>query len=215
MILMQQTIKKPLLWLGIVMALAIGAVWGVRYFGQDKPVAQETKTPKTYAPVQYPVAEWQTAQDIKKEDTALMLLLGDVAMLEEALDFYGERATKYRYATPSEPPLYVVQSGVLFELTWYHATARDTDEDKAMSVRHAQKAYRLMSAIYGKEASAFFVELLGDKKDKKLPKLAGVVSAKCGAYTCQIVLNKQQAGIKTTKKATKKDGDNNHNKTAV
>lgn len=190
-------------------------VMGVWYVWQNnKPVSQPattTKAPKTYTPVHYPVESWQVAQDIQKDTTALMLLLGDVAMSEEALDFYGETATKYRYATPSEPPLYVVQSEGLFEIGWYHATAKDGDKDKAMSVRHAQKAYQLMTAVYGKEALGLFKGLLGDDKQGSSPKLVGVVSAKCGNYTCQVVLDKQQANLKTTKKAT----NNNQGKTAV
>ncbi len=187
------TPKRRLFVVLFISVLALLTWFGVSKVQPNKTAAP-SQAPKVYQAVVYDVATWQAAQKQKTpDDKALLLLLGDGATESEALDFYGAKAKEYRFASLTEPMLSVIVSDELFEVHWYHAVAKDTDSDKAVSVAYAKKAYQLLGVVYGLDVS--FMQDLLDSKDVKR---AGVVFAKCQMYRCQIVLDKAQSHIKST-----------------
>lgn len=178
---------KPL-WLIVVLLVVIIAVWLLFLMTPSSKPKPITKPKKIYEPVVYQTKDWTTAKPIGLSDgDSLKTLLGDTATSEEALDFYGELATKYRYTAKSEPPLYVIESQRLFEIGWYYASATDDEPTKNLSLRHAQKAYQVMTALDGKQGANLMQAILDGKT---APKLKGVIAASCENYLCRIVIKR-------------------------
>lgn len=195
-----------LLWrrlLGFLVLLAAGLWW----FVQSKPapdITTDTQT-KAYLPVVYDVATWQGQTQLEAplgDVAALLSTIGASASQGEYLDIDGIAATQYRFHAPHEPVIYAVDSPNYLELAWYFASAKDSDADKAASIRYANKAFALSSRILGEQdARALFVAMLEDGQadeagDPDTPKRIapslpqGVRLAKCQAYQCQLVFKK-------------------------
>lgn len=188
------TPKRRLFVVLLFILFVLLAVWFGALYVKPNAAVKQDEPPKVYQAVVYDVATWQTPQKLKTlDDKALLLLLAEEATEGEALDFYGAKAKEYRFASLTEPMLSAIVSDELFEVHWYHATAKDTDSDKAVSVAYAKKAHQLLGAVYGLDAP--FMQNLLEGKDVKR---AGVVFAKCQMYRCQIVLDKTQSYIKST-----------------
>lgn len=155
---------------------------------QPAPVAQQTA--KVGAPVVYQTKDWLVSkhQPNANGDT-LKALLGDTAATAEALDFDGNFARQYRYASKSEAPLYVIESDTLFELAWYYASAKDDETTKQLSIKHAKRAHQVTTALYGDKGVALMQQILDGKSPntKAYPRL---VLARCQEYLCQIVIKK-------------------------
>ena len=200
------TSKLRLLVIVLLTAALILVLLGVLGYGgfkgsPDEQVSQDAP-PKVYEPVVYDVTGWQASQKRKAlTDKELLSVLGASASTEATLDFYGNKADEYRFASLTEPMLSAVVSDKLFEVHWYQATAQDTDSDKAVSVDYAKRGYQLLTAVYGADMQGFMQALL---EGKTLPKQQGVTFAECQMYRCQVVLDRAVLGIKTSK-TTKMD----------
>lgn len=191
MMIMNENTKpktKKYLW-AVAIVLIMGWLWlFVFNVAPDPKQTQKSKVVKTYQSPVYQTQDWQTSDPIKKsDDDKLKALLGDTATSEEALDFYGQLATKYRYTAKSQPPLYLIESKELFELAWYYAHAKDDDQTKASSLAHAKKAYKIATALYAKQGGELMQAILNGQP---APKLKGIVMAQCKDYLCQIVVER-------------------------
>lgn len=156
-------------------------------------VTNEDNTPKVYKKMVYEVANWQFHPKLTGEDKfeRILAMLGVGATKDDTLDFNGAKANKYSYTSGHEPPLYVVDSDKLFELSWYHAHPKDSDEVKAVSIRHAQKAYGVAGALWGNEGKTIIEHMLNEQAmEVKLLKSHRLLKAQCANYTCQMVMEK-------------------------
>lgn len=185
---------KKLGWLmGVVFVLMV-VYLGVNQLQVPNNHATTEPAPKVYEPVVYDAKDWTLAQNSR--DVAVLMAHLGVPTTDETLDFYGDVATRYRFSAQHEPPLYLVLSHRALELVWYHAHPKDDDDTKKYAQTQAKNIHTVMSAIYGKDATALMQALL---KDQKTPSLVGLTHAKCQAYQCQIVLDARALGIQTLK----------------
>lgn len=185
---------------------------------------QETDKSKTMG---YDIDKFVSAGVFGDTDNALQLL-GDTAIIDDTLDFYGDTAKQYRYHSSSQPPFFAIESKNFLEIAWYYANSTDSDDDKKNSHDYAQKAYLATSSLVA-NSQDFFDRLLNTKSDtsaddttqkpkqdtlqdvqiatKKsldnLPK--GVVFASCEHYMCQIIFEKSAF---THQRLTPKTADN-------
>lgn len=189
----------------LIVILALVGIGVLGYWGFKGTPSEQTDQdapPKVYEPVVYDVVSWQAGEKRKTlNDRELLSMLGANASTESTLDFYGNQADEYRFASLTEPMLSAVISDKLFEVHWYQASAQDTDSDKAVSVDYAKRGYQLLTAVYGADIQGFMQALLDGKT---LPKQQGVIFAECQMYRCQVVLDRAVLGIKTSK-TTKTD----------
>lgn len=145
--------------------------------------------PKTYEPITYDVASWQIhGMHLKPNDSdAIKSLLGSSVTTEDALDYDGRVAQKYRYTAQYEPPLYIIESDALMELVWYYADAKDGENFKASSIEYAQKAYRVAHALYGDDSTGLIQAMLDGKPTTKQ---TGLMVATCQDYHCRLIWQK-------------------------
>lgn len=182
--------RRYLLWLGVVVILGVigYVVW---MFVRPTPqVIEEPVAPKVYLPVVYEPHRWQASAPLADpflDTDALIAKLG-AAVVETALDWQGNQASKYRFYALDEPPLYVVDSDKFFEITWYYAAIKDGDKDKQASQNYAQKAFVVGSSILTAKQSVDLFDAMLAQKDISLPK--PVAYAQCQSYQCQIIFQK-------------------------
>lgn len=122
---------------------------------------------------------------------------------DATLDFNGSDALRYRYHANFEPPLYVIDSKDIFEISWYFASAKDSQSDKQISLNYAQKAY-LFGDYLLDNPSGLFENMLNNTQSKQtdangLPVNAsvralpdGVIFASCTNYMCQLIFDKNK-----------------------
>lgn len=187
--------KKPFKF-PLVLAMVIACLLALFFFFRPvthKEVVKDDSTPKVYKKVVYEVANWQAQPKLTGEDKfeRILAMLGAGATKDDTLDFNGGKATKYSYTAGHEPPLYVVDSKGLFELSWYHAHPKDSDEVKAVSIRHAQKAYGVAGALWGNEGKTIMEHMLSEQAmEVKSLKSYRLLRAECANYTCQMIVEK-------------------------
>lgn len=158
-----------------------------------KEATKESNMLEVSTKVVYDVASWRAHPKLAGNDKfeRIKELIGGTATKDDALDFNGSRADKYSYTSRHEPPLYVVDSDKLFELSWYHAHPKDNDEVKEVSVRHAQKAYGVAGALWGDDGKIIIEHMLNEQAmGEKLLKSHRLLKAQCTNYTCQMVMEK-------------------------
>lgn len=190
-----KTAIKGLLGLFVIAVIAFG-VW--RMMPTNAPDVKDEKMPIAHEPVVYDVSSWT----ISPKSRQMQEILGHLgtATADEALDYYGNVAQRYRYTAHHEAPLYVVVGDGVMEVVWYHASAKDDVALKTQSQTHAQKVHALTTAIYGAEGQALMqAMLLGDAPNKSIPKLTGLIDAHCQTYQCRLVINTDKLGINQSK----------------
>lgn len=116
--------------------------------------------PKT---IGYDIDKFVSAGVFGDTQNALQLL-GDTAIIDDTLDFYGDTAKQYRYHSSSQPPFFAVDSSRFLEIAWYYANSTDSDDDKKNSHDYAQKAYLATSSLVA-NSQDFFDRLLNTKSD--------------------------------------------------
>lgn len=186
-------LKAPIIWVFII-ACALALVLFFRPT-THKDVIQDDGEPQVYKKVVYDVANWQ-ARPIMTEMgqdrfERAKTFIAQTATKSDALDFHGVMADKYSHTSAHEPPLYVIESDELFELTWYYAHPKDSDAIKQASYAHAQKAYALATALYGNDGKAVLENMLAEQEIKtELLQTHGILKAECVNYTCQLIMKK-------------------------
>lgn len=194
--------KKRLIF--VLMAfLAAGIFWWL--FGRgttQEPnlVENDTNSPKVYTPVNYPVDGWQAQAKLVRpfaDDGLLIKLVGAAATRHEGLDVNGSIASLYRFHSTYEAPIYVIDSDEFFELSWYYADPKDSDDDKKASLHYAQKAYGVATAILGETEGKILLDntlnqnvINAASTQAKLP--TGVYVAHCQDYLCRLVFVKAE-----------------------
>lgn len=195
-----------------VLLLLVAVVWLFFRPNPNPTVVEDDgkSTPTTHIAPSYDVksfaradGNWRSLTD-KSFEALMVKALGATATQDEALDFYANHATRYRYHAEFEPPLYVIDSKDVFEVAWYYAHAKDSQSDKQVSLDYAKKAY-LLSDYLLDDPTDLFEKMLNDTKNKaqtdadglpinagvaNLPK--GVIFASCANYMCQVVFDKRQ-----------------------
>lgn len=161
----------------------------------NEEVVQEDGEPKVYEKVIYEVDSWQAQPVIAMMEQdkfdKVKSLISATATKTDGLDFDGRPAVRYDYTTSSEPPLYVIESDEIFELSWYFAAPKDSDRVKQMSQKHAQKAYALATALYGDDGKVLMKAMLSQTQaEKTLMNRHRLRLAECRDYTCQLVMQK-------------------------
>ncbi len=178
----------------LILGLIIGALVVLflvfRPAANDEMVADDGE-PKVWAPVIYDTANWAGAPMQSQDWEQLKAMLGATATTDEALDFYGNSATRLRFSASHEPPLYVIESPRLFEIVWYYPSARDDDATKDKGVDYAQRGYRLMSMMGGEQGEATVAQLLTGAKlaDVRFGDYLLIESA-CRDYQCRMVFSR-------------------------
>ena len=173
---------------GLLLAAALVLFLTFRPVSQEEMVADDGEV-KSYDPVVYDTSDWQTASQQSQDFEALKSALSATATSEEALDFYGNKAMRYRFSTPFEPPFYVIESPNLFELVWYYAAPTDDDATKAQSIDFAKRSYRMMSMVGG-DVGTKIVEQMLQGAAVSSQTVGGFVLERgaCEDYRCQIIL---------------------------
>lgn len=180
----------PWLMTGLLLAAALVLFLTFRPVSDEEMVAEDGEV-KSYDPVVYDTSTWQTANQRSQDFEALKAALSATATDEEALDFYGHQATRYRFSTPFEPPFYVIESPDLFELVWYYAAPTDDDATKGQSIDFAKRSYRMMSMVGGDVGTRIVQQMLQGAV-VSLQTVGGFVLERgaCEDYRCQIVLRR-------------------------
>lgn len=179
--------------LGIFVVVVV--VWGVWRMLPDKKAVTPTPEPTpVYEPVVYDVADWQISPKAKDAQTLLSHL--GTATTDDAMDYYGNIATRYRYTALHEAPLYAIIGKNTLEVVWYHAQPKDDTAFKAQSQSHAKKVHALATAIYGADGKTLMQAILAQQS---APKLTGLIDAHCRAYQCRLIISTDKLGITTTK----------------
>lgn len=169
-----------------VAAILAAALLFFRPNANKVQVVQNDGEPKVYQPVKYETQSWQTGAPTQ-DFNVLKTMIGAAATRGEVLDFYGNSANEYRYVSHSEPPLYVIESDKVFELSWYFAHPKDSDAIKQTSISHAQKAYAAMTAYYGEDGKKLMQAMLNQQTP---PTIKNILLAKCENYLCQVIISK-------------------------
>ncbi len=163
----------------------------------NEEVVQEDGEPKVYEKVIYEVDSWQaqpvmtTMGQDKFDFDKVKSLISATTTKTDGLDFDGRPAVRYDYTTSSEPPLYVIESDEIFELSWYFASPKDSDKVKQMSQKHAQKAYALATALYGDDGKVLMKAMFSQTQaEKALLNRHHLRLAECRDYTCQLIIQK-------------------------
>ena len=179
---------RPWLMAGLLLAAALVLFLTFRPVSQEEMVADDGEV-KSYDPVVYDTSDWQTASQQSQDFEVLKSALSATATSEEALDFYGNKATRYRFSTPFEPPFYVIESPNLFELVWYYAAPTDDDATKAQSIDFAKRSYRMMSMVGGGVGTKIVEQMLQGAAVSSQT-VGGFVLERgaCEDYRCQIIL---------------------------
>lgn len=164
--------------------------------GASNTTATNTVTPspnKVYELPIYAPNNWQTADKLPSpfaDIKPLLANLGVGAMVDETLDYQGNPASRYRYHSKAEPPLYVIDSDKFFEIGWYYASAKDNDKDKQTSLAYAQKVYKVFGQVLGQASLPMMTQLL-NAHAVDVP-YQGLTSATCQVYECRVVFDKKE-----------------------
>ncbi len=194
----QETSTKKPLKIPMMLILIIACLLALLLFfrpATNETLVQDDGEPKVYEKVVYEVDAWQaqpvmTATGQERFDEA-KALLSATATKTDALDFDGRPAARYSYTASSEPPLYVIESDEVFELSWYFAHPKDNDEIKQTSQKHAQKAHALATALYGDDGKRLIEAMLSQLQvEQELSNRHHLRLAECRDYTCQLVIQK-------------------------
>lgn len=180
---------KPKKYPYVIAVLIVLAVLWVLFFRPSQDVVEVSTAPKVYKPVSYDVSEWERHTQMSELDFEMLKgLVGHSATETDTLDFYGNQANKYNFVSAHEPTLYVVESKESFELAWYFAHAKDDDKAKEASQKYAQKAYQVITALYGDEGRWLLQNML----DEEVPAFEDetLLLARCRAYLCRLVVKK-------------------------
>ncbi len=157
----------------------------------DEELVEDDGEVKVYEPVVYDTATWQKAADTSSDIEELKAQLGSTATTEEALDFHGKRATRYRFSAPHESPFYVIESQEFLEVVWYYAAPTDDEATKAQSIDFAKRGYRMMSMLDPNTGAHVVHQILqGVAMGSQRIGALGLEQADCQDYRCQIILHK-------------------------
>lgn len=182
---------RPWLILGLLLAVAVVLFLTFRPVADEEMVAEEGKI-KTYEPVVYDTQNWQTASSQSQDLDVLKETLSETATHEDALDFYGNQATRYRFSAPFEPPFYVIESPNVFEVVWYYAAPTDDDATKAQSIDFAKRSHQMMAMVGGNVGTKIMQHMLhGRAVASQAIGSFWLERAVCEAYRCQIILTPQ------------------------
>lgn len=145
----------------------------------------------------YDVESWPKveSESMDLEDLeAIKSSLGSVVSTDqEALDFVGQDAMKYRFMKEHDPYLEVIDSEGYLEIGWYYANQNDSEAEKAMSLLHAQKAYQLMQRLFGGAGAKLVEKMLRGQSLQNYPINHYTIEvAKCEFYSCMVVIKKPQ-----------------------
>lgn len=182
--------KTWLIW-AIILAVFVILFLTFRPITKDEALVKDDGEVKVYQPVVYDTATWQKAANTSNELESLKAQLGSTATTEEALDFYGRRATRYRFSAPHEPPFYLIESADFLEVVWYYAASTDDEATKAQSLDFAKRAYRMMSMLDQNTGAHVVHQILhGIAMGSQRIGTLNLEQADCQDYRCQIVLHK-------------------------
>lgn len=182
--------KTWLIW-AIILAVFVILFLTFRPITKDDALVKDDGEVKVYQPVVYDTAAWQKAAKTSNEIESLKAQLGSTATTEEALDFYGRRATRYRFSAPHEPPFYAIESQEFLEVVWYYAASTDDEATKAQSIDFAKRGYRMMSMLDPNTGAHVVHQILqGIAMDSQRVGMLNLEQADCQDYRCQIVLHK-------------------------
>ena len=182
--------KTWLIW-AIILAVFVILFLTFRPMTKDDALVKDDGEVKVYQPVVYDTATWQKATKTSNEIESLKAQLGSTATTEEALDFYGRRAIRYRFSTPYEPPFYLIESENVLEGVWYYAASTDEEATKAQSLDFAKRAYRMMSMLDQNTGTHVVHQILqGIAMGSQRVGMLNLEQADCQDYRCQIILHK-------------------------
>ena len=182
--------KTWLIW-AIILAVFVILFLTFRPMTKDDALVKDDGEVKVYQPVVYDTATWQKATKTSNEIESLKAQLGSTATTEEALDFYGRRATRYRFSAPHEPPFYLIESENFLEVVWYYAASTDDEVTKAQSLDFAKRAYRMMSMLDQNTGTHVMHQILqGIAMGSQRVGTLNLEQADCQDYRCQIILHK-------------------------
>lgn len=182
--------KTWLIW-AIILAVFVILFLTFRPVTKDDALVKDDGEAKVYQPVVYDTATWQKATKTSNEIESLKAQLGSTATTEEALDFYGRRATRYRFSAPHEPPFYLIESENFLEVVWYYAASTDDEATKAQSLDFAKRAYRMMSMLDQNTGTHVMHQILqGIAMGSQRVGTLNLEQADCQDYRCQIILHK-------------------------
>ncbi len=182
--------KTWLIW-AIILAVFVILFLTFRPITKDEALVKDDGEVKVYQPVVYDTATWQKAANTSNELESLKAQLGSTATTEEALDFYGRRAIRYRFSTPYEPPFYLIESENFLEVVWYYAASTDDEATKAQSLDFAKRAYRMMSMLDQNTGVHVVHQILhGIAMGSQRIGTLNLEQADCQDYRCQIILHK-------------------------
>lgn len=181
----------PWLIAGLLLAVAIVLFVTFRPVTPAESVVANDGEPKVYEPVVYDTSTWQVASQQSQDPKMLKGVLGATATSEDALDFYGKQAVRYRFSTPYEPPFYVIESPDVFEVVWYYAAPTDDDATKAQSIDFAKRSYQMMSMVGGDVGTKIVHQMLqGNAVSSQSVGGFMLERGACEDYRCQIVLRR-------------------------
>ena len=182
--------KTWLIW-AIILAVFVILFLIFRPMTKDDALVKDDGEVKVYQSVVYDTATWQKATKTSNEIESLKAQLGSTATTEEALDFYGRRATRYRFSTPYEQPFYLIESENFLEVVWYYAASTDDEATKAQSLDFAKRAYRMMSMLDQNTGTHVVHQILqGIAMGSQRVGMLNLEQADCQDYRCQIILHK-------------------------
>lgn len=182
--------KTWLIW-AIILAVFVILFLTFRPITKDDALVKDDGEVKVYQPVVYDTAAWQKAAKTSNEIESLKAQLGSTATTEEALDFYGRRATRYRFSAPHEPPFYAIESQEFLEVVWYYAASTDDEATKAQSIDFAKRGYSMMSMLDPNTGAHVVHQILqGIAMDSQRVGTLNLEQADCQDYRCQIILHK-------------------------
>lgn len=188
--------KPPKSKLGLLLLAAILAVAAVllitfRPVTDAETVVADDGKPVVYEPVVYDTSTWQSVPMRVSSIDELSGELGSTATEEDALDFYGNQATRYRYSAKQGVPFYSIDSAAAFEVVWYYPAPTDDDATKNQAVEYAKRVYRMMGRLGGETGTAVVAQML--RGDAIAPKSVGtlkLVQGRCEHYQCRVVFDK-------------------------
>lgn len=182
--------KTWLIW-AIILAVFVILFLTFRPITKDDALVKDDGEVKVYEPVVYDTATWQKAADTSSDIEELKAQLGSTATTEEALDFHGKRATRYRFSAPHEPPFYLIESENFLEVVWYYAASTDDEATKAQSLDFAKRGYRMMSMLDPNTGAHVVHQILqGIAMGSQRVGTLNLEQADCQDYRCQIILHK-------------------------
>lgn len=175
----------------LILLILLAVYWLAKPAG-DEQVSKQAII-NTQAPLVYPVKDWQLTDRQSDDFREVMSIMGQAVATEDTLDFYGRKASLYRFSPAHQSTAYAILSpkDQALELVWYYPDKSDDDATKHQAIILAKKAYQALGVAAGQQGGDLVARILQGQQvnHQKLGRLT-VATASCQAYRCQVVILK-------------------------